>query len=148
MDKALTAKASIGIQKPIDDVFEAIVNPDIMKNYFISESTGKLESGKEIQWKFPEFDAWYPITVREVSFNQQIIFEWDPNSTVKIELVEQTDKSTVIKVIEEGYSNNEAGTKWAIGQTEGWANFLACMKAWIEYQIPLRKGAFDFMTNN
>ena len=32
-----------------------------------------------------------------------------------------------------------------MGQTEGWANFLACLKAYLEYGINLRKGAFDFM---
>lgn len=28
--------------------------------------------------------------------------------------------------------------------TEGWANFLACLKAYLDYGINLRKGAFDF----
>ena len=36
----------------------------------------------------------------------------------------------------------------ALGNTEGWANFLACMKAYLEYGIQLRKGAFDFMREN
>lgn len=36
----------------------------------------------------------------------------------------------------------------AIANTEGWANFLACMKAYLEYDIQLRKGAFDFMRKN
>jgi len=40
---------------------------------------------------------------------------------------------------------NENNLKWALGNTEGWANFLACMKAYLEYGINLRKGAFDFM---
>ena len=44
--------------------------------------------------------------------------------------------------------NNEAGIKWLKGNTEGWANFLACLKAWLEYGIHLRKGAFDFMFDN
>ena len=64
---------------------------------------------------------------------------------MKIILEEQTDKSTVIKVTEDGKSYNENNLKWAIGNTEGWANFLACMKAYLEYGIQLRKGAFDFM---
>ena len=42
-------------------------------------------------------------------------------------------------------SLNEAGIKQLMGQTEGWANFLACLKAYLEYGINLRKGAFDFM---
>ena len=53
----LESKAAIQIQKPIEDVFEAIVNPEKMTQYFISESSGKLESGNEVIWKFPEFEA-------------------------------------------------------------------------------------------
>ncbi len=33
----------------------------------------------------------------------------------------------------------------ADGNTEGGANFLACLKAYLEHGIILRKGAFDFL---
>ncbi len=141
----LTAKATIGIQKPIEEVFEAIINPEIMSHYFISKGSEKLETGKEVIWEFPEFDGSYPVLVKEVIFNELIVLDWDPESIVKIQLEEQPDKSTVVKVTEEGHQTDEKGIKWAIGQTEGWANFLACMKAYLEYGIHLRKGAFDFM---
>ena len=39
----------------------------------------------------------------------------------------------------------EVGLKWLVGNTEGQANFLACLKAWMEYKVNLRKVAFDFM---
>ena len=51
---------------------------------------------------------------------------------------------TVVTVTEKSMDNNEAGLKWLMGNTEGWANFLACLKAYLEYGINLRKGAFDF----
>ena len=38
----------------------------------------------------------------------------------------------------------EAGLAWLKGNTEGWANFLACLKAYVEHGINLRKGAFDY----
>jgi hypothetical protein len=41
--------------------------------------------------------------------------------------------------------NDQAGINWLKGNTEGWANFLACLKAYLEYGINLRKGGFDFM---
>ena len=69
-------------------------------------------------------------------------------TVVKILLEEQPDKSTVVKVTEDGKLYNEANLRWALGNTEGWANFLACMKAYLEYGIHLRKGAFDFMREN
>ncbi len=147
MNKKLTAKASIGIQKPIEKVFEAIVNPEIMSNYFISKSSGKMKEGKEIHWEFPEFDGNFPVSVKEIRENEYISFVWDPDSRVEIKLEKLSENDTVVRVFEEGHSNNEEGIKWVVGQSEGWANFLACMKAWLEYKIHLRKGAFDFMKN-
>jgi len=37
------------------------------------------------------------------------------------------------------------GIEWYGRNTEGWVNFLACLKAYLEYKINLRKGAFEFM---
>ena len=141
----LTAKATIAIQKPVSEVFEAIVDPDMMQNYFISKSSGRMEVGKEIFWSFPEFEGSYPLTTTEIIRNEKIVFVWDPKSVVTIELQKLSENETVIKVSEEGHQSDEKGINWAIGQTEGWANFLACMKAWMEFGIHLRKGAFDFM---
>lgn len=144
----LIAKATIQIQKPIEEVFEGIVNPEKMTNYFISESNGRLETGKELIWKFPEFPDKVPVKNIEIEINRSISFVWDKETVVKIILEEQPDKSTVVKVTEDGKPYNEENLKWAIGNTEGWANFLACMKAYLEYGIQLRKGAFDFMRQN
>ena len=41
--------------------------------------------------------------------------------------------------------NNEAGINWLRGNTEGWTNFRACLKAYLEYGTNLRKGTFDFL---
>jgi hypothetical protein len=46
-------------------------------------------------------------------------------------------------VLEKSRENDVAGLKWLKGNTEGWANFLACLKAYLEYGINLRKGCFD-----
>jgi hypothetical protein len=55
------------------------------------------------------------------------------------------DNATIVEVTEKSMKNDEAGIKWLKQNTEGWANFLSCLKAWLEYGINLRKGAFDFM---
>ena len=144
----LTAKATIGIQKPVSEVFEAIIDPEKMQNYFISKGSGRMETDKEIFWSFPEFEGSYPLTTKEIIPNGKIVFVWDPKSVVTIELQKLSENDTVVKVSEEGHESDEKGIQWAIGQTEGWANFLACMKAWLEYGIHLRKGAFDFMKTN
>lgn len=141
----LESNASLQIQKTAEEVFEAIVNPEKMTNYFISESSGRLEKGKVVLWKFPEFDDTFPINEVKVESNKLISFIWDPETVVKISLEQLPDESTVVRVNENGKSFNEANLKWALQNSGGWAIFLACMKAYLEYGIQLRKGAYDFM---
>jgi len=141
----LETNATIQIQKPIEEVFEGIVNPEKMTRYFISESSGRLETGKEVIWKFPEFEAKFPIKEIEIENTSAISFVWDPETIVKITLEKLPDDSTIVRVNENGKELNEANLKWALENSGGWANFLACMKAYLEYGIELRKGAFDFM---
>ena len=141
----LIARASIQIQKPVEVVFEGIVDPAQMTKYFISESTGHMDAGTELIWKFPEFPD--KVSVKEIRTvtNQSVSYVWDKETVVTILLKAQADNSTLVKVTEDGKDYNEENLNWVIRNTEGWANFLACMKAWLEYGIQLRKGAFDYM---
>lgn len=108
-----------------------------------------METGVTVTWRFPEFDFEAPVRVGTVIPDKYISFYWDgENSTtlfVQIHLDETPDASTVVRITEGTMENNETGLQWLVGNTEGWANFLACLKAWLEYGINLRKGAFDFM---
>lgn len=147
-DIVLEIKTALQIQKPANDVFEAIVDPKKMRNYFISQSTDRMEAGKEIFWKFPEFDEQFPIRVDKIKMDNYISFYWDTDGKellVEINLTSVNNNSTLVTITEKSMTNDEAGIKWLKGNTEGWANFLACLKAYLEYGINLRKGAFDFM---
>ena len=141
----LESNATLQIQKQINEVFGGIVNPEKMTKYFISESSGRLETGKEVLWKFPEFADRFPVTDVKIETDRSVSFVWDEGTKVTIALEAFADKSTVVKVTTSGKEYNEANLKWVIGNTEGWANFLACMKAYLEYGIQLRRGAFGFM---
>lgn len=141
----LKSQATIQIQRSIEEVFEGIVDPVKMTKYFISESTGRLESGKEVIWKFPEFADRFPVKNIKIEDNRLVSFVWDPETVVTITLETLPDQSTLVRVNENGKKFSEENIKWALGNTEGWANFLACMKAYLEYGVQLRKGAFDFM---
>ncbi|MGV6943673.1 SRPBCC domain-containing protein [Sphingobacterium kyonggiense] len=147
-DNYLTARAAIQIQKPIAEVFDAIVSAEKMSNYFIEHSTGDLENDVTVEWKFPEFDDIFPVTGKLIKANEYISFDWSGGAEgmlVEMFLEDINGSSTVVRVKESRMEKDEDGIKQAIGQTEGWANFLACMKASLEYGINLRKGAFDFM---
>jgi len=147
--RTLEVKAAIQISKPDNEVFEAIVDPVQMSNYFISKGSGRMEEGKKIIWKFPEFDMEAPIRCGKIEKNKFITFYWDNDSVetlTEMTLTPKANSSTLVSITEKSRENDEAGIRWLTGNTEGWANFLACLKAWLEYGINLRKGAFDFMS--
>jgi uncharacterized protein YndB with AHSA1/START domain len=149
-NQTLEIKAALQILKPVNEVFEAIVDPNKMSNYFISKSSGKMEEGKQIMWQFPEFDMEFPIRVGKITKNKYISYFWDAEGSellVEMTLTPKGEGSTLVTVTEKGRNNDEAGIKWLKGNTEGWANFLACLKAYLEYRINLRKGAFDFLSD-
>jgi len=146
--QTLEIKAAIQILKSARAVFDAIVDPKKMSNYFISQSSGKMAEGKTIIWQFPEFEMEFPIRVGKIEKDKFISYYWDIDSIghlVEMTLTPVGSNSTVVTITEKGRKNDEAGIKWLKGNTEGWANFLACLKAYLEYGINLRKGAFDFL---
>jgi uncharacterized protein YndB with AHSA1/START domain len=149
-ESILEIKAALQIAKKPEEVFDAIVDPAKMSNYFISQSTGKMETGKQLVWRFPEFDMNVPVRVGEIVKPSYISYYWgSPADTQQELLVEMNlapfgEGHTVVTITEKSMDNNEAGINWLKGNTEGWANFLACLKAWLEYGVHLRKDAFVF----
>jgi uncharacterized protein YndB with AHSA1/START domain len=149
-DQVLEIKTALQILKPANEVFEAIVDPLKMSNYFISKGSGRLEDEKQILWQFNEFDMEFPIQVGKIEKDKYISFYWEMDNIkllVEIKLTLRRLKSTLVTITEKSRENNESGIKWLKGNTEGWANFLACLKAYLEYGINLRKGAFDFLSD-
>ncbi|HEX2683555.1 MAG TPA: SRPBCC domain-containing protein [Ferruginibacter sp.] len=147
MDR-LEIKAALQILKPVSAVFENIVDPNQMKNYFISESNGRMEEDEKLKWRFPEMDMEFPVTVGKVEKDKYISFSWDgamdgEQTLIEINLQAVADDITFVTITEKSKPNDEAGIKWLKSNTEGWANFLACLKAWMEYGVHLRKGAFN-----
>lgn len=148
-DQILEIKASIQVQKSAHEAFEAIADPAKMTNYFISESNGRMEEGKKLTWFFPEFETPVPVRIGKMEKDAYLSYYWDGEDgkelLVEITLTEKGSADTLVTITEKSRDNDEAGIKWLKGNTEGWANFLACLKAYLEYGINLRKGAFDFM---
>lgn len=143
----LQVTAGIRIAKPALSVFNAIVDPAQMCNYFIAKSTGHMEEGATLTWTFPEMEAGFPVTVKKRVNASLIIFSWGDEdgqeTTVTITLTPVSDAITFVRITEGEKKADESGIRWLKGNTEGWANFLACLKAWMEFGINLRQGAID-----
>lgn len=143
-DDRIKAKVQIGILKSTGEIFEAIVNPEIMNKYFISTSTGRMESGKTLTWSWEDFDAEIQIKVGKVEKDKVVSFEWNGsgvNCVVVITLEAKGENQTLVNVTESEWPADYKGANQCMGQVEGWTNFLCCLKAYLEYGINLRAGA-------
>lgn len=143
----LQISTSIQILKLVDIVFENIIDPVKMSNYFIGQGSARMTEGASLIWHFPEFEGDVAIRVGKIEINKLVSFYWfidEKEYLVEISLVPSGVDNTIVYVTEKEAEMDEKGIAWLKGNTEGWANFLACLKAYCEYGINLRKGAFGY----
>jgi uncharacterized protein YndB with AHSA1/START domain len=144
-ENTIKVKVQMGILKPTHEVFEAIVDPDKMNKYFISTSTGKMESGKTLTWTWTDFGAEIVIKVGKIEKDKIVSFEWSGSGSERVVVItlepKEKDK-TLVKITEAEWPLDYKGTLQCMGQVGGWMNFLCCLKAYLEYGINLRIGAF------
>ena len=62
---SIDVKVKDKIFKPIEDVFNAVINPEKLSGYFVSKSSGPIENGASLTWFFNGEDI--KVTVKILS---------------------------------------------------------------------------------
>ena len=57
LTKVPIVKTGMLIRKPVADVFEAFVDPDVTTKFWFTKSSGRLEAGKQVRWGLDEHDV-------------------------------------------------------------------------------------------
>jgi uncharacterized protein YndB with AHSA1/START domain len=148
MTRAPIAKAEMLIRRPVTEVFEAFVNPDITGKFWFTKGSGRLEPGKEIQWAWEMYGASAQVTVRAVEPHKRILIEWSAYGcpgTVEWQFTPGADGTTFVSITNAGFSGegDELVTQ-AMGSTEGFTIVLAGLKALLEHNIRLNLVADRF----
>jgi uncharacterized protein YndB with AHSA1/START domain len=141
------------IARPVDEVFEAVVDPDRLSQYFTTGGAkGRLEPGATVTWDFADFPGAFPVQVVEVEQSRRVVLRWYAadgttvagagQTTVTMTFEPLDDGRTLVTIAEEGWEPTEGGTEAAFGNCEGWTNALCCLKAWLEHGITLRDGFY------
>lgn len=109
-DTSKYSEAMMLIRKPVSEVFEAFINPEITKHFWFTKSSGKLEENKSIVWEWEMYNASTTVMVKEIVQNEKIVFDWSsPVRTVEFLFHSNDDNSTYVTVKEYGYT--ESGDK-------------------------------------
>jgi uncharacterized protein YndB with AHSA1/START domain len=154
-------KVIIHVGRPVEEVFEAVADPKQLSSYFATgTASGRLEAGKTVTWDFHDFPGAFPVEVDEVVPNEKIVLRWDavegeqlcesaPDvkpagyKTIVIMSFKPTeDGRTLVEIEERGWRETEGGLQASYGNCMGWSQMLCALKAWVEYGINLREGAY------
>ncbi|MEH7388325.1 SRPBCC family protein [Bacillus sp. JJ1521] len=132
------------LEKSVDKVFDALVDPEKIGNYWFSSSSQKVEEGKRIIWIYKEYNAEVPIHVVKVEENRRIVYTWgegEEKTTVTF-LLKKDKGSTILEVTESGFNlNNPEIVNILLGQKEGWMYMLTCLKGYLENGISTLRGS-------
>lgn len=143
----LRFKVSGRIARPVAEVFEAVVDPDQLSQYFTTGGAkGRLETGATVSWDFADFPGAFPVEVVEVDQDRRIVLRWEgedaTHTTVTMEFDPLDDGRTLVSIAEEGWQPTDSGTEASYRNCEGWTGALCAMKVWLEHRINLRDGFY------
>jgi uncharacterized protein YndB with AHSA1/START domain len=148
------------IQKPLAEVFDAVYNPTKLSTYFTTGgATAPLNEGATVIWRFADYPGDVPVTVKKVVPNQSIVFEWDAyeppakpdnkippptgyKTTVEMTFESLSPTNTLVRIVEGNWRDTQQGLDGSYGNCMGWTQMLCCLKAFLEYNINLRKNYF------
>ena len=144
------------IARPVAEVFEAVVNPSHLSQFFTTGgATGRLAPGAVVTWDFHDFPGAFPVYVDEVEPDRRIVLRWDaPDDTadpdgsgarrtrVTMTFEPLEDGRTLVRISEEGWAARPAGLAASYSNCEGWTGMLIALKVWLEHGIHLRQGFY------
>lgn len=134
------AKAEMLIRKPVTEVFEAIVNPEITTKIWFTKSSGRLESGKTVRWEWEMYNHHADVQVLELELNRKLVFNWgnyEHPSLVEWTFREMKEGTFVSVTNEIDQEDPEKLITEVRDSTEGFTLVLANLKALLEQQVQL-----------
>lgn len=139
---APAAKAAMLIRKPVQEVFEAMVNPDITSKFWYSKGKGRLDKDERVIWIWEWYGVSAEVSVQQVVPDQSIDFTWgeeDNPTKVHISFEPRGDNATFVSVEETGFPEDTPDLiEKIVGQTGGWTLVMASMKAYLEQGINIK----------
>jgi uncharacterized protein YndB with AHSA1/START domain len=136
---APTVTAQMLIHRPVAEVFEAFIEPEITTKFWFTKSSGRLETGKEIRWDWEMFGVGGEINVKAIEQDNRILIEWDdPPCPVEWQFEPRGDQATLVKISNWGFRGSDDEVVYqAIDSKGGFTMVLAGVKAWLEHGIVL-----------
>ena len=70
-------KTGMLIRKPVSEVFEAFVNPDITSRFWFTKGSGRLQEGEKVRWEWEMYNVSVQVSVKAVEQDKRILIQWE-----------------------------------------------------------------------
>lgn len=135
------AKTGMLIRRPVADVFEAFVDPDVTTKFWFTKSSGRLQVGTPVQWDWEMYGISVPVLATVIEPNARIVIEWPGQggrTTAEWTFAPQDDGTTFVSITEAGFAGDaDALVEQVAGSTQGFSLVLAGLKALFEHDVQL-----------
>ena len=126
------------IRKPVEEVFEAFINPDITTNFWFTKSSGRLEIGKRVVWEWEMYGVSDEIHVKDIEFNKRIHVLSSDGTKIEWLFTPRNESETFVSIINEGFvGDTDEVIHQCIDSMGGYTMVLCGLKAYLEHNIVL-----------
>lgn len=141
LKQAPIATAEMLIRRPVAEVFEAFINPEMTSKFWFTKSSGRLEAGKQITWTWDMYDVSTEVNVKAIEKDTRILIEWSSYgtlTTVEWIFTPHGQDATYVSITNSGFKGDgDRVVSDALGSKGGFTWVLAGLKASLEYNINL-----------
>ncbi|SOC42543.1 SRPBCC family protein [Ureibacillus acetophenoni] len=138
------AKAEMLIRKPVEEVFEAFINPLITTKFWFTKSSGNLEEGKRIRWDWEMYGVSAELDVLKVEQNKRILIKFDDETTAEWIFTPRTE-GTFVTITNTGFKGSpDEIVHQVIDSIGGYTIVLCGLKAYLEHNVILNLVADKF----
>ena len=136
------AKIELLIRRPVAQVFDAFVNPDVITKFWFNRTSGPLVADKSVTWYWDLYEASTKVRVLALEQDRRIYVEWDIDSDspsrVEWTFEDRADDGTYVSVVNSGFDRDADDViDQIVDSTGGFALVLAAAKVYLEHGISL-----------
>ncbi len=141
-----TVETQMLVRRPVQQVFQAFIDPTITTNFWFTKSSGLLEIGNVITWEWEMYNISTQVLVKEIIEDLKIIIEWnEPATTVEFHFQSQPNDTTYVIIKNYGFKQDGQELIEVIkDNTSGFTTVLDGLKAFLEHGLKLNLIADKF----
>jgi uncharacterized protein YndB with AHSA1/START domain len=130
------------VDRALEEVFDYVVEPELLSSYFTSASSGPLEEGADVRWEWPDGQS-ETVHVETVERNRKIVLTWPAFRVKTVTRVTMTFEAqgperATLTIAESGWGEGDDQLASAFEHCAGWQHMVLCLKARLKFGVDLR----------